>query len=665
MNPLIGLAISLVPELLNALGDPKGGGVGGPIAERLQQKITETVLRETSTAKPDEAAKKIQDDPQLKASLQVQLAQLALEAQRDAYADAERQRQAALREAEARQAAAARSELLQAQLSNTADARLLTRDVSKTSSFVAFTPTIISYVVVVGFLVLLGLMMTGAVSKYFSDKDHKDIFQVFNILVGALAAAFATVMNFWLGSSLGSKRKDDLIESQNAANTEMQRNVVLGQTQKDGAPKLDDFSAKAGTTSQGSPSSAPPPPTPSPEPATPAKAGLVDEILPDLMRPHKQIPEGCTWSLTKSGISVDGAPAERTAGDPTTVGGIWNRYGDLCAAAARKYGVPVELIVATIATESRGDPNARRQEQHDESIGLMQTLVGTAREATGRASLRAEDLFDPATSIDAGTAYIAKQRGTTRFDPPLVAAAYNAGSLRRDDAPKNRWRLVCFPVGTGQHVDRFVSWFGDCVRLASADAWGDSSVPGFASALKRIAPRNQDPDFPPPPDFPYLKDPTSLFGTFAFRPAPEPGNPEHVDIDDQWVADNIVTVDVAHPTLGTIGIRFNRKGQGQLLALWKDWAENGLLDRIKTFDGGFSPRFMRGSNDTLSRHAWGAAFDINAKWNPLKAEPALVGEEGCVRELVTIANKHGFYWGGHFRTRQDGMHFEIAKLIQE
>jgi hypothetical protein len=42
--------------------------------------------------------------------------------------------------------------------------------------------------------------------------------------------------------------------------------------------------------------------------------------------------------------------------------------------------------------------------------------------------------------------------------------------------------------------------------------------------------------------------------------------------------------------------------------------------------------------------------------------PALLGHDGTVRELVSIANAHGFYWGGHFRNRPDGMHFEIAEV---
>ena len=62
-------------------------------------------------------------------------------------------------------------------------------------------------------------------------------------------------------------------------------------------------------------------------------------------------------------------------------------------------------------------------------------------------------------------------------------------------------------------------------------------------------------------------------------------------------------------------------------------------------------------------YAFGSAFDINTKWNKLGRVPALAGEEGSVRELVSIANEHGFFWGGHFNGRPDGMHFEVATLL--
>ena len=145
---------------------------------------------------------------------------------------------------------------------------------------------------------------------------------------------------------------------------------------------------------------------------------------------HRHFDGSVTWALTPEGISVEGAKPIGTTGAPNTVKAIWEKYGVHCAAAARDFTVPVELIVATIATESSGKPDAVRKEAKDSSYGLMQTLLGTAREALGDERLSGHDLLRPETSIRAGTAFIVRQRNLHKFDPVLVAAAYNAGSPR-------------------------------------------------------------------------------------------------------------------------------------------------------------------------------------------------------------------------------------------
>lgn len=33
-----------------------------------------------------------------------------------------------------------------------------------------------------------------------------------------------------------------------------------------------------------------------------------------------------------------------------------------------------------------------------------------------------------------------------------------------------------------------------------------------------------------------------------------------------------------------------------------------------------------------------------------------------ILKLVPIANAFGFFWGGHYQNRLDGMHFELAAL---
>lgn len=166
-----------------------------------------------------------------------------------------------------------------------------------------------------------------------------------------------------------------------------------------------------------------------------------------------------------------------------------------------------------------------------------------------------------------------------------------------------------------------------------------------------------------------------LFGEFEFEELPGAGNCA-VKIKGNWESTNIEEVDIPQlkgKTNGTTKkeitkgvIWFNKKAKKQLQRLWKAWEDAGLLDRILTFDGAFVARHIKRKDGTcatsLSNHAWGSAFDINADWNSLGSEPALVGQKGCTRELVEIAAQHGFYWGGHFTTK-DGMHFEVAKII--
>lgn len=110
---------------------------------------------------------------------------------------------------------------------------------------------------------------------------------------------------------------------------------------------------------------------------------------------------------------------------------------------------------------------------------------------------------------------------------------------------------------------------------------------------------------------------------------------------------------------------FHRLALAQLEGLWKAWQAKDLLPLIITFAGSFAHRFVQGSRTVLSNHAFGSAFDINVAWNQLGHTPALVGGKGSLRPLVPIANDYGFYWGGHFNTRKDGMHFEVAKILTE
>jgi D-alanyl-D-alanine carboxypeptidase/Putative peptidoglycan binding domain len=154
------------------------------------------------------------------------------------------------------------------------------------------------------------------------------------------------------------------------------------------------------------------------------------------------------------------------------------------------------------------------------------------------------------------------------------------------------------------------------------------------------------------------------FGSFAYRPAPTPGNPEGIVILDDWAKTHIVTIEI--PQLrGVTGapasgkVPFHKDGAPRLVALFQAWEDEGLLPLVLSWGGSWVPRFIRGSRSVLSNHSTGTAFDINAAWNSLGAEGALVGKRGSVRKLVPLAFDHGFTWGGWFSGRPDAMHFEL------
>ena len=230
--------------------------------------------------------------------------------------------------------------------------------------------------------------------------------------------------------------------------------------------------------------------------AVPAAAGA-GASLPGLMEFHRVFAGGSRWKLTLDGLLIEGEPIPvGSPGDVVTVKKIWDEFKNEVSAAAAEYGVPVELIIATIGAESSGNRDVPDRHEpgyvSDEStpgkvsVGLMQTLISTARGEAARlgvseSTITAIWLRNPRNSIRAGTSYIAYQRLQTGFDPPKVACAYNAGSIRENASANNRWRMRQYPLGTSAHADRFVIWFNDCFRHFKAI--GITPEPSFKKLL--------------------------------------------------------------------------------------------------------------------------------------------------------------------------------------
>lgn len=204
----------------------------------------------------------------------------------------------------------------------------------------------------------------------------------------------------------------------------------------------------------------------------------IERIVPELTTPHT-FRDSVEWAVDAEGVLIGDTDApEVWGGPPQTVRRVWSDYEDAIRTWSRDFGVPVELIISTICTESDGEARAIREEPRyvsDEqtpdrvSVGVMQTLIATARSTLEEPDIDRDWLLEPNNSIRAGTACIARQWKETHLDPPKVACAYNAGGLYYNDSPDNRWRMRQYPIGTSKHADRFVKWFNECFLMFDED----------------------------------------------------------------------------------------------------------------------------------------------------------------------------------------------------
>lgn len=136
------------------------------------------------------------------------------------------------------------------------------------------------------------------------------------------------------------------------------------------------------------------------------------------------------------------------------------------------------------------------------------------------------------------------------------------------------------------------------------------------------------------------------FGEFAVR---LPYGDDWIQVDPGWTRRNIVTRRV--PVLGRVTC--HRAMLPPLVRAFREIERRNLARFVDRGDyaGCYAPRRIPGSG-TLSLHAWGLAFDINASKNPQFARPRQDPR------IVRILERAGFAWGGRWPTATDGMHFE-------
>lgn len=132
-----------------------------------------------------------------------------------------------------------------------------------------------------------------------------------------------------------------------------------------------------------------------------------------------------------------------------------------------------------------------------------------------------------------------------------------------------------------------------------------------------------------------------------------------VKLDPKWVQDNMV-----FQYFPIIGQRYVNKYMAA--ALWDVLTEidshpdPAIQDYIKPRQCGiFVPRTIGWKDgNRLSLHSIGIAIDINWSENPYgKSNGTIRSKVG--REIISIFERHGFFWGGNWNTPDD-MHFQYA-----
>jgi D-alanyl-D-alanine carboxypeptidase len=136
------------------------------------------------------------------------------------------------------------------------------------------------------------------------------------------------------------------------------------------------------------------------------------------------------------------------------------------------------------------------------------------------------------------------------------------------------------------------------------------------------------------------------FGEFSYRA----GGGGGFEQDPRWQAENIVTRRV--PILGTV--RCHRGIVDALAGALTEIEKAGLAGLVEQagYDGCFNPRFVAGS-DSVSRHAWGVAFDMGFSSNPTGLESVQDPR------LVEMFRRWGFTSGDSWLVPDAG-HFEFV-----
>lgn len=106
----------------------------------------------------------------------------------------------------------------------------------------------------------------------------------------------------------------------------------------------------------------------------------------------------------------------------------------------------------------------------------------------------------------------------------------------------------------------------------------------------------------------------------------------------------------------------NDEFKAKLFTAFTNLEAKGLHTEIKTFDGCYNDRNVRGSSQ-ISLHSYAAAIDLNSACDPMIPNADNLTQAQRLgtwsQEFVDTMIAAGIFFGGNFKHRSDSMHFAL------
>jgi len=204
--------------------------------------------------------------------------------------------------------------------------------------------------------------------------------------------------------------------------------------------------------------------------------------------------DGIAWAYIASGITEDGSgPRLNTQ---TLIDEAFVAFGDDLRAVAIAETVPIELLVAAICliSETHGTAAAATHVQYVNGFDSFETTPELCyagctglrwdriTQIVGATTLESY-LATPATAITAAAQHMLAAITETRFQPPMMASAYNAVGPRYD--AMSPWRMT-----QGAQITSFIGWFNTAVHALQLNPTLAGAAPSFMAVLSTIGPPN-------------------------------------------------------------------------------------------------------------------------------------------------------------------------------